>query len=225
MARAIALLVIATFSMMSASLATAQSLFFDDGDNGIGFNVGLSRNRDATGFGANIGYTVNARLDISIGFSSTSFDQPEFYNRDLSSQEFSPSLGYAVIRPSRTSNFGLEIRGSYTFVSFSGSALSAAGLEMSGDSYALGGEVYQKHETSDMLEIYPAIGVYYGRASATATDDAGNRDEQVVTDTLITARLSLLIDKQVYITPGFSAFDNINTFSLTVGLVFPTNTR
>jgi len=203
-----------------AGAAVGQGRFLDDGQNGFEINGSLWSGKDYTSLGASFGYSFGAKFDLGLGVSRSSFDD-EVIGNDGSGTEFTPFAVATIVKPTDTSNVGVELTAAYGIASFSSDALDFLDWDMSAKALTAGGNLYFRIQSSPTLEIYPAASVDYVSVTAKLEDSMGNSEDEDVNEVAFGAAVSFLFNKKVHVTPAFRSFDGETSFAISIGLVVP----
>lgn len=212
---AIALIVAST-----ALPAFGQMRFLEDGQNGFGLCAGLGKGENSSSFGANFAYGISGRYEVGLAFSAVSFDDVVIGN-DGSGTAFAPYFSAAVVKPTETSMFGLDLGAGYEIDSYSSDTLDYNNWDMSGNAFTGGASLYLKVPTSPATTVYPSLSVDYVSASTKIEDNFGGSVDGDTSDVAIGASVAFLFNNKFWLLPSFRTFDGNSSYGLSIGVSLP----
>lgn len=210
---------IAASALLVPAITLGQSRFLDDQQCGLGLAASREAGEDVATWRGTIVYTFGGRVDLSCGIGTARYDE-NGYGDDFSATFVSPGISVSVVRPTNSSILGVEVVAAHTHGSYSSATLDVNNLHMTSTGYNAGVEAYLRLASSQTLVVFPAIGVSFARVTSEIEDWYGDLTE--VEDTLLTASIGLLINKQMFIVPGYSRFNEVDSWGLSLGVVVPT---
>lgn len=146
-------MILLVFFIGSSSLC-AQSIHFDEGQNGFSLFGQLASNNGSTLVGITPGYTFNGKLSLNLGVGSESFD-----GLNMSSTAIISNISYLVLKQDDHNNpVSVQIGSSYQYNTFSNVDNLNYGTS------SLYAAVYHEINTSSDIRVIPGAAVGYSRS-------------------------------------------------------------
>jgi hypothetical protein len=212
------------FLLFGSSFACySQSMYLNDGQSGIGGGLGYSADKNNSTISFDAGYSIVGRVDLGIGYASTSPSSPP-PGYTVSSSILSPNISVFVVRQDSTED-GASICFSLGYVSASGSSVPLQPINsssaISGTGYSIGGMFTKRHLLTQSLELIPSLAIQYSELKMKTTKGywiggAGNKSS-----TGFIGGVSLAYSRQLAITPQvyYSNASNESVFGFGLSLV------
>jgi hypothetical protein len=205
--------------------AKSQSLYLENGQNGLEINGGFSTNNDISGFGGGVGYSFSGVFDLGISVGRFGFDQ-QLLGEDLNATTISPFASYLIIKQNEKIPVSFALNGSYQRIIYSNKVLRENNMDMNGNSFTIGSSLYCMFVASEAMKIQPSIGFNYITGKLKLEDSAGSYTESFNT-TVFTLGMSLIFltspTNTFVVSPTLSFGDDVTTFGISLGFVFPQN--
>ena len=219
-----ALCAIALFpAMLSSDAASAQSMYLKKGTSGFGIGGSFATGDDWTGFSLGVGYSISGIADVGFAVGRVSLED------DLTVIALAPSLAACLLKQTPEMPISLELALGYEHDSFHSDALDMLGWSMSGSAYWFGGAVYSSISASPSVDVIPIFGVQYVRTEVKVKDTYGNSVSADDDTTPFAFGISLSFrtpEKRVlFITPRISIYEDTTSFRLSLGFVFPVESK
>ncbi|MBD3196426.1 MAG: hypothetical protein GF317_15310 [Candidatus Lokiarchaeota archaeon] len=210
--------------LLVPNIAFSQGRYIEKGQNGFGISGGFSSNKDAKGFGGNIGYSISGILDLGFSYSrSTTNDEPKIYSDDIS-----PSINIHILKQSINVPISFSMGAKYIKSYYSGDFLDDYDLELNSSGFVIGGEIAGKIPIDKDFAVMPSFGISYYSYSAEIKDQYGNsaEDDDSVTDFIFELPLIFYVgSKNLFcISPGLSMDEDYNTFFVNLSFIVPSET-
>lgn len=212
-------LLAAAVLLLVAAPAAAQNRYFADGDNGFWLGAAYLKAEDADGVGVDAVFTLASRFDLGLSFNKLSSDDG---STDVT--EVAPHVGYAVLRPTASAPFGLDLVGGVSFADVANPFHATYGIEVDASGYVVGGEFYLKLGEPDRAVVLPALGLAYASAT-TKVKNSGGTDETTVDDLALALSVTVKAGRVLTLGAGAQIFDGETTFFAGVGGAFAMSRR
>ncbi len=212
------------------SLTFAQSSYLEKGQNGFGINGGFSTNDDVSGFAGVVGYSFSGVFDLGVSLSRFGFDQ-QLLGEELNATVISPYASYIVIKQDESTPVSFSLDGSYERQIYtsdvSSDVLSNNDIDMTGNYFTIGAELFTDFEASDAMKIQPRIGVNYVTGEIKLEDSSGSSETENNNTTVFNLGLSLIFEtspsNSFVVTPALGIQDEGTTFGLSLSFIIPQN--
>ena len=208
----IRIVLVATAVILLASTpVAATNRYFSDGESGLTLTAAYLSAENADGFSLEAVLTVGSRFDLGLGYSKLSVDLG-----DADASEISPHVGFAAIRPTAESAFGLDLAAGVSFSDVSSPLFDFLNVDVSGRGYVLGAEGYGRLGRPDQVQVFPALGIAYASVTQTITSGAASED-LTVDDILISFSLTAQFQRVLLLGAGAQVFDDDTTWFIGIG--------
>ena len=207
--------------LVVAAPVTAQNRYLPDQANGLGAHAMWLVPPYRTGPGFDVVGTFRTRFDVGVAFSHVSSETQGptgiLFAKEQES-EVTPHVSYALVRPSRRSNYGFDLVGSYSFISGSGRCYEEPSTDISGHGLMIGGEAYNRVGREGETRYFPALGLAYAVVDRTIDDSVQSADEKA-DGLLVSASLTVMLGDTFTLGGGIRSFDDEITWIWRVGFV------
>lgn len=207
-------LLTAAVLLLVAAPAAAQNRYFAADENGFWLGGAYLKAEEADGVGVDAVFTFASRFDLGVAFNKLSSDDG---STDVT--EIAPHVGFAVLRPTATANFGLDLVGGVSFADVSNPFHTTYGIEVDASGFAVGAEFYLKLGEPGRAVVLPALGLSYVSATTTVKDIGGTSDT-TVDDLALALSLTVKAGRILTLDAGAQIFDDTTTLFAGVGGAF-----
>jgi len=200
-----------------------QGAYLDRGQSGFDIGASFLTNKDATGIGGSVGYSVSGIFDFEIGVARYSFDQ-KLFGEDLSAMVISPSVTYYALKQNEDLPISFAIGAGYDWQTYSNKVLDDNNVDMTGGFFSVGGALFGYFQTSSSFRIQPSVGFSYFTGEQKVKDNNGNEETEKDDTTVFSLGLGLVfntsltnvfvISPRVGISEGTTSFGVALTFIL-----------
>lgn len=196
-------LLVIFFACISAQFIQAQNYLMPGTQSGAHASLGTAFIEGQTTIGAIPGYTFNGKTTVYFGFSYQKLN-----DFDLSSKTYSPAISYLVLDASTSNSpVSVELRGKYSFLSFSDSDVSLNNL-------SLGPIAHYPIQLSDNMSLIPGATIAWSRTTLKSSGSSQS-NSGVSYGLLATFKIN-----NFYIYPTFEFNEDDDLFSIFAGYIF-----
>lgn len=196
-----------------------QGAFLEKGQSGFGIGAGFVTNKDVTGFGGIIGYSVSGILDFGVSLNRFNFDQ-KLLGSDLSATVISPIVTFYALKQNEDIPFSFSIDASYDWQNYSNDVLDNNNIDMTGGFFSAGSSLFSNFRASSSMRIQPSISFSYVTGEVILEDNNGNEKTEKDNTTVFDFSLALAFDTSpnniIVVKPRVS----INEGTTSCGIVF-----
>jgi hypothetical protein len=115
-----------------------QGSFLDKGQNGFGFSAGFVTNKDVSGFGGSLGYSVSGIFDLGISLTRFGFVQ-QLLGSDISAIVISPDITFYILKQDDDMPISFSIGADYEWQDYSNDVLKENNITQTGGYFSIGG--------------------------------------------------------------------------------------
>jgi hypothetical protein len=138
----------------------SQSSFLNEGQSGLGIGGLVFSDKNGTGFGGTIGYSLYGVFDL--GFSIDRYEYKEKdLGEDLSVITMTPSINYFIVKQNGGTPLSVTLHAGYDKYKFYNYAYEQNNIKVKGDFYFVGGSVLGDFMTVNSITIQPSLSIYY----------------------------------------------------------------
>jgi len=222
MQRAAVHIAAAVIIVLVAPQCSAQGLFIERGQNGLGIVGSFWSSEDWTCLSGGFGYSFDGVMDVfgSLGRAEDSGDS------GLSAIVFSGGIEGHLLKPSDGMPFGVSVGGSFTKSSYESEHPDNPDWDL--ESSDIGGFAfaYVALPSSQGLEILPGAGFKYTHSTIEENTGGFFGQETYEEDTtsvivLVPMAYDLTNGIMLQATPCFETSEDASAFSVSVGVIFP----
>lgn len=210
------------FIFLCTNTAFSQGSYLKKGNSGVGLGFGFSSNSDVSGITAKIGYSSSGIFDVGLSLGRYTLD-----DLDLNAISIVPSLTFYAIKQ-EPGKFPLSISFgmAYERDSYSGDALKQLDWDMHGDYLLLGFNIFGNINSTSLTTFQPYGSISYITGTTKISDSYGNSESEDNNATSFGFGISMFFETSprsiIGISPGISISEDNTTFSITVGVIIPT---
>lgn len=226
----IALLLSLTGILILTNSTFSQSRFLKPGISGFGIGGEYLTNSDADGFGGALGYSVNGFFDIGVAIGRIS-TKNALFSDELKATTIAPGLNFIFLKQGQNNvPLSVSFSGSYARGLFDSGDLDLLGVDLSSNTFSFGLSVFGNVETSPSVHVQPIVGAAYNINSFTVTDQATGEsiteeNNNFSFDFGISFVLGASSNPIFYLSPAVDIAEDVTTFNINAGFVFPSGSK
>ena len=204
----------------------SQGSFLEIGQSAFSIGGGFSSNKDVTGFGGSVSYSVSGIFDFGVSIDHFSFKQ-QLLDEGSSATVISPSIAFYALKQNEDNPFSFAIGAGYEWQNYSNDVHDEYNIDMTGSFFSIGASLFGYYTQSIYMRIQPSISFTYVTGEIKVKDNNGNEETEDDNATVFGFGLSLGFDispKNIFaITPRVSYSEGTSSFGLGLAFIFSTN--
>ncbi|MFQ3621723.1 MAG: hypothetical protein SNJ78_12370 [Spirochaetales bacterium] len=201
---------------------TAQSVYLEQKQSGVGIAGGFSSNKNASSFDLGIGFAFIGRIDLALDYSAINFKE-KLEGEAVTAYSFQLSTEVFPVKQTQEIPLSLGLGVGVGFASYDSVILDYLGWEMSETSLSLGISIHHNAKVTSSFSLVPSAGFSYIKTTLSIEDSYGNFVEESEAYTGVGMGMGLLFSLQektrLLLRPSVFILDNEPTFTLVFGLL------